>query len=414
MIFKKLSKFFLIVGVVSLIYWPKVYSGDENFSPFRFEFIFAISIIFAFIYFVGFLISEKKILISRRSQELALLLSFFLLSVLIATTLSYFRYNLFFSIKGIFALIKILLGLSLFTSTYIFLKNDQNLYKKLSWAFYLPPLVFAPLLLVPNLAQQFSAISGGFRFQGLTANPGQFAESSIIAFAFLYVLTLYHYYKKHIFQMFNYGGLASFIIALIFWSQMRTYIISIVAIIVVSNIIIGFRFKKNQLKTILSISLGIALLFLIFLSLSPTIRGLLLKRFSFGSSVYIVSQEPRVATWKYYSDLIPKNLLGLGINFEQKFFAMWLLPNSEIWQLGPHSILDLWAFSGLLGSIVIFYLLWKGFSRLRMYLQKTRDELSIYRIGTWSALIGIWVASFFVGSPIFYPGFWILLAMSLV
>jgi hypothetical protein len=198
---------------------------------------------------------------------------------------------------------------------------------------------------------------------------------------------------------------------------MRTYVISIIGVIIIANFLVGAHLKKKQLKTIFAISLGMLLVCLIFLSLSPTIRTSIFGRISFANGSYALydkSQEPRFATWKYYSALIPKNILGIGLNFEQRFFVRWFLPNGDIWQLTPHSILDLWVYSGVLGSFAIFYLLWKSLIQIKSLLKKQTNKLIVYRIGAWTALVSLWIASFFNGSPIFYPGFWILLAMSLV
>jgi len=409
MIFKKISKFLIILGVISIIYWPKVFQG-EFFIPLRFELIFFLGVLAGLIYLVGIIIFKNKLAVTKKETELFLILLVFFTSIVLATAISLARYNLWFDYKGLAILLKLIIGILLLIVSLKFIKEDQRFYKKLSLAFFVPSLIFIPFLMLPDLASRIGLLSGGERFQGLTANPGQWAHIAIISFSYLLVLSLYSAYRKETISML-YFALTIGMGALIFWSQSRGYLVAMILITILSIATLQIYFKKSWKKSLSYLTLGTILIFFAFLFMPSSIKPRLEIRIQ---QMLNLENEPRIMAWQYYSRLIPSNLLGLGVNFEQKFLVDLTNPNGERQKAGPHSMIDLWIYGGFVALFCMFYLLKQSFLNLKRKIKEKNNPLIAYIIGTQMALTAIWIAALFSGAPINYLHCWILFAMALV
>jgi O-antigen ligase len=122
--------------------------------------------------------------------------------------------------------------------------------------------------------------------------------------------------------------------------------------------------------------------------------------------------QPRLAIWKDYLKLIPKNPLGLGLNYYHPQLAV----KSQGKLLGGYHniLLEFWTYGGITALGAFLYLFWRITLNIK---NKIRDDsknlLTIYNIGIASALFGLIIHSLF-GGLIFSYFFWILLAMALI
>lgn len=410
MIFKKVSKILIILGTASLIYWPVVFR-EGFFVPIRFELIFFFALIAGFLYFLGIIGIRKSCKLARYEWEIYLVLFVFFLSVLLATEISLIRYALWFDFKGASILLKILMGIFLFMAAYRYAKEDTVFYKMLCSAFYIPPLILIPFLLYPGLAFEFSVLSGGERFMGLTSNPAIFAQLALVASSYSVTFLLFSLYKKRLVSLFiNLIALLGLSI-LIYWTQTRTYLIALFGVITISNILVAKYFNKDLFKALFFIFLLSVFILCLFFLLPDSIRNLLEIRLY---QSFDTTEETRYSLLKYYVEQLSLNPFGLGLNYEQKFTLEWHLSNGEVWNLGPHSLLDIVVFGGIVAVFCMIYLLWKVFLNLRQRLKNYSDDMTAYYLASSTAVFGLWIASIFMGSPILYMGFWILLAMALI
>lgn len=408
MIFKTISKVLLICGTILLIYWTNVFR-EEEVHLFRSELFYFFALIFGLCYFIH-PNNIGKAISMRRGIYLAL--QGLVFSVLIATATSLSRYNVSFTRSGIVMLIKLVLCLSLFILTYTYLKEDKLFCKRLSLAFYLPPLILIPFLFFSELTYEWLTdvfIAGGEgRFYGFSSNPVNLAQSIVIALSFVYILFLYNYSNKRWLLSLLYLSFTVGLLGLLFWTQSRGFVITAIVIIIIENVLVAVYLNRNIFNIITMYiynSLTVLLIIGTFLILPSDIKSLSYSRLSH------LYAEDRVLLWSYYSELFMQNPLGLGLNYTEEF----TIKRPELGDpLHPHnSVLDLGILGGVGLLFSIFYLLTKAFLNIKNKLRDKDNFLVIYSLGTGTALFGIWFGGMFEGAPLFYYGFWVLLAMAL-
>lgn len=407
---KEINKALIILGTASFIYWPKVFK-EGFFVPVRFDLIFFFVVVISLCFFIDKIIKKKNYGLTYKENEIYLVLSVFLLSILIATTISFIRYDLGFDFKGISYLLKVLLGIILFIVVHRYLKEDKLFYKKLSFAFYVPSLFFIFFIFSPQLAEDLDMLAGGNRFQGLMSNPAIFAQLALVASSYSVTFLLFSLYKKRLVNLFINLIVLLGLSILIYWTQTRTYLIALFGVITISNILVAKYFNKDLFKALFFIFLLSVFILCLFFLLPDSIRNLLEIRLY---QSFDTTEETRYSLLKYYVEQLSLNPFGLGLNYEQKFTLEWHLSNGEVWNLGPHSFLDIAVFGGILAVFCMIYLLWKVFLNLRQRLKNYSDDMTAYYLASSTAVFGLWIASIFMGSPIFFLGFWILLAMALI
>lgn len=411
MIFKKISKVLIIIGTILLIYRTKILRED-SINLIRSEFIYFLALIFGVIFFI-YKNNIKKLIFLKKEVLMALLV--FLAAIALATIICFFRYGVSLNQNSFLFFIVLLSLILLFIFTYSYLKEDEKFYRNLVLAFCLPVLIFLPFLISPGLAKNLSPFFGGLlidssnRFTGFTANPTDFSSLAIIAFSFLFVIFLSFCYKRKLFPSIIFLLLSLGTGGLIFLSQSKGLIITLIVVVFLSNLLMVLYFKKNKLKIFIYSALGLLLLiFIFFILLAPSIKSQLLSRFF---ELTDVAQIDRSILWRYYSGLFIENPLGLGVNFIEEFSIKRPVQGDP---LPPHSvILDIAMYGGvgaLLGLVCLFWAVFKNIKD-RFNFKKKSD---IYFLGASTALFAIWFASLVEGNPLFNTSSWILLAMSLV
>ena len=193
---KKITGLLLILGTLSLLYWPRVYH-EGFFIPLRFDLIFLAAVLFFGIYFLR----EcwiKEISLNREDLKIYGTLSLLIMSILLATAISFVKYHLSFNFLGFSVLLKILLGMGIFVAIYHITKTDveYRFQKKLIWAFALPTLLLIPFLFATDLAQQWKLFSTGYRFMGFTVNPGGMSSLAIVAYSYFYSFLIFSIFKE--------------------------------------------------------------------------------------------------------------------------------------------------------------------------------------------------------------------------
>lgn len=428
-IFKKISKVFLILGVISLIYGGRIFTEGrvdfQSFVPIRGEFIFAMALIFSLFYFLYL----KNLSNVKFTKGFFFALYVFLSSILMASVISLFRYELWFDSYGWVMVIKLLLNIGIFILMYVFLKHDPIFYRKICLALYIPPLLLIPFAFSPGTVREYALIFKNIpmmtsnqgmpmmftswdRFSGFTLNPIHMGYLNIIALSFLSVIFFHKYHKKEWFASLLYLSLIAGLVILNFWSLSRSIMIATFLVLTAANIIVNSCFKKNITKGLIYYN-GLIIIFFtfIFLFLLPSATTLetSTKENILARLTYSQLYETRTPIWIYYIKLIPENILGLGMNYEQQFY----LEDVQLGRINTHSfLLENWAIGGIGALFGIGYLLWKAFKNIRERISDRYNPLIIYHQGTFISLFGIFICSLFTGG-IFLIQFWILLAMAL-
>jgi len=435
LIFRKIAKWLIILGTVSLIYGGRVFIGGssdfEYFVPIRGELIFFLAIICSSLYFVW----GRNLQRLKLRKQILLALVGYLCMVFLASVASLFRYDLWFDTYGCVLAVKLLLNIIIFILIYDYVRNDRGFCKGLCLALYIPPLFLIPFLFSTDLVAAFvrlvqdvpmlmtrqgatMMLSPGDRFAGFTLNPIHMGLTNLVAFSFVFFLALYNSYKKNWGRSLIYLFLAAGMCGLNFWSLSRSVIVAMFSVVLAANVVATVYFKKSVLNFFISSVLsGLFIIFVFFVQPRHIKTGL------FGrltpSQLYSFQTEtsgsggrisgPRLDIWRYYIGLIPENPFGLGLNYEQKFCL--ISENGE--RKGTHSFfLENWAVGGVGALSFIFYILWKAFLTARNKIGNRDDPLLVWLLGTVIALFGLFVAGIYSGL-IFFIQFWILLAIAL-
>lgn len=398
-----------------------------SFVPWRSELIFVFAIIAACFYFLWMRNLNE---LNYIKKEVFFALCGFLYLIFVASIISWFRYGLWFDTFGIVMVLKLLLNIILFILIYTYLKNDPVFYRRLCWALYAPSLILIPFLFFAELTIGFLAKSvvkmeaalpmlvtpegmpimfvSWDRFSGFTLNPIHMGYINTIALSFLFVLFLYNYQKKKRVRALIYLLLSSGMCGLNYWSGARSIMIATVLVLLVANLLIGICLRKDPLKVFLYSVATILLLVFVFLLLPSSIKGGGLDRIgSLKAEIFGYVPGSRIEIWSYYIRLIPDNLLGLGLNYEQEFILRDIMGR----RINTHSfLLENWAVGGIGAVLVISYILWKAFLKVKHNLGDKNNPLWVYLVGAAVALFGLLVAAIFTGCT-FFMQFWILLAM---
>ena len=345
---------------------------------------------------------------------------------------------------GVASIVKILLGIVIFFMILYEAREREIFYKMVSWALVMPNLLMIPLLFFPEIAERFGMLSEGYRFQGLTVNPGLFGLLAVIAFSFVCSFLFNTLRKKeplhilvlHAFFLVGIG-------ALVFWSQSRSYIIMLYFIPVITGFwywgFIGMKLSKTIWSSVLAIILICGSFFfmpslarnllvnvrlfgaqestdVIKLAKNPSgeqpTHSELLTRESLQTAKTIIAEDPRLTMWSYYLPLFPKYPLGWGANYQPKFAFPWHY-NSSVSFLPPIFIFNVWAIGGVVALISLILLSWEALIQFRRQLTDRANTLTPYAAGTATAFSMFWITSVFNGFPIEYLCFWIILALLL-
>jgi len=450
----------LIIGTCSLIYWPRAYH-EGFFIPLRYELVYTVASFCFGLYFLSQLI-RGRVSFDKEDRNIGIALSVLLISVLFATLFSFIRYNLAFNLVGVASLLKILLGVTTFTTIYYILKNElsNTNYKLLSWALILPSSTLIPFVFFPDVAKilGFVTAAQGYRFMGLTVNPCAMDMIVIVAFAYSYSLLMFNFIKRGTLLLtIVYSILTVGFSALIFWSQSRSFCIAMFLIVSLVSIIYGFYFKNTVWKKIISLLIGMGLtlsgiLFIPAMAKYFFIYGKILgvsadqmqqdrnvairakesnrslqtgkanielinttkingrKKYHLSDTdiVKYMKKDPRVMMWKYNFSMILNYPFGVGVNYQPRFSYKWMN-----YFLPPVFLFNVWAWGGIFAFLSICYLLWKPFLTFKNELL-INSELIPYHVGAVTSIIISCFISLFYGLPLDYLGFWVVLALAIV
>lgn len=426
--FKSLSKLFFILAAISLIYGGRVFVEGQTdfraFVPLRGELIFFIAIVLSVGYFF-WPPHLAEFTFIRRDIYLALMWSLF--CIYVASAISYFRYDLGFTVQTAVLLVKLGLNVSIFLFIYIYSLKDRVFFRNTCLALVLPPLLILPALLLPPetlgfaalyLSRELDVVSAslttnqgqpiGFtswdRFSGLTLNPIHMGYINLVSLSFLCPLLFYSFFRRRWLKTCVVLLLVVGLIALNYWTLARSIMIATLFVALLSAVMVGHYFKQHVLIIggfAISALVGAVLLFFL---LPEWMQEGFVNRLSAAQL-----SGARTAIWWQYLDLIPDNPFGLGLSFEQKFLVL----DSDGNQVPPHSFpLELWAFGGVGLAIGFVYLLWRALASVRKYARQVDDQFFIYSVGIEIALYGLLAAAMFTGA-LFFIHFWILLALAL-
>jgi len=232
--------------------------------------------------------------------------------------------------------------------------------------------------------------------------------------------------------------------SLVLWTQARAAWFGMGGGLMMASYLIIIAFRKSLLKNLLLNAVMIILILILafailpssakivsILRIFPQYRPLFIEKFDdiprlssqdLGNLISKIKREnaspdlfydqSRPAIWKDYLKLIPKNPLGLGLNYYHPQLAVKLQGKP----LGGYHnlLLEYWTYGGITALGAFLYLLWRIILDIKNKIRdNSKNPLTIYSIGVASALFSLIIYSLFEGL-IFHYFFWILLAMALV
>jgi hypothetical protein len=440
----------LILGTALTIYWQPL----AKRIPLK-----ASDVVFvlALCAWMLFLLRDRQTPIPDAPKRRLILPLFVLLgSLLVATLVGYLRYDLTMSRDGLILLVRLVVCTALFVAIYHFSRIDVTFGQRVSLAF-LSPIVLFPAMSVPALSGRMWEADA--RFQGFTVNPNTAALAFCISLALAYVLAIYEMNAKRPLRACFFAIVAVGMLALILWTQSRAYFAGAFGSLLLGTILAASKFKLLKPGIVASATLAVLLVVAATLLLAP--RSLInsyVSRISghFGqrtstplpsgrqalaqSNWVLIRGQPSFAPGRYgtlddlerlpsggvrrlmenphvqaavlYLQLLPTNYLGLGVNYDEKFFLYF--PWIDKKHQGPNSILDIPVYGGVGAVLTVGYLMLLVARKAQDRLHQAPDETLPYAMGAAAAFGGLWIAAILLGSPIFDYQFWIVTAIALM
>ncbi len=273
---EEIIKFVLLAGVATLFIWK--WSLRETLIPKPSQFFFGLALLLGIVYFIFF--DRFKSL-----KNIPLLvwvgIAIIVLSMTIATLYGYFKYDLGWTLKGIFYALHLLIGIALFILFFIFLEKDEVFYKRLCYAFFFPPLLFIPFLFFPNAAQRLRLLDQ-VRFLGISDTPNTVGLYLFIALTFSLIFLLRYTMapgqkdkiKNILLYLFSGAGLESLLI----WTWSRSYFGAMWFSITLSIVGMGIIYKKKAATIALYLLAAFAIGLFVFFSSPPWLHRETLMR----------------------------------------------------------------------------------------------------------------------------------------
>jgi hypothetical protein len=364
------------------------------------------------------LVNMRLKTLGRMPADVNLALTALFLSILFATQLSAIRYDVWFDRSGVLLLLGMLLNIGVFVTLWLLLVSNSSFAHLLYRSFYLPLLIFWPFLLFPPLAllvyvsTQFEMLSPGeARFSGFSSNPSVFGQTVLVALAFVYLLFLAHLKNKRWGWSIAYLAFTGELWALLIWSQSRGALVTATLLTLGETVAFGNRTfdvlgtirKRGRLAYNAFVLTGLALAFIGAILATPIATLGRIGQFAAADRLLLGS---------YYTNLLAANPFGLGFNYTTPF----TLKRPETGTpLPPHDSVFGVAILGGFGAVLsVAYLLWKSYRNVKRELRRTNDESeALYLMGAFAAIVGVWFNGLFEGPPLYFLGFWVLLALTL-
>ncbi len=362
-----------------------------------------------------------------------------LVSILVATLMGYVHYRLGMSRNGVILLGRLLTCIALFLAVYSLALRDRSFRRWVSLAF-LSPLALLLAMVIPNVSATMWDGNTG-RFQGLTVNANTAAVAFLIAFALAYTLAAYEAGMKRRLRALGFLGVALGMLAFILLTQSRAYVVATFASTLIGTALVAAHHRVSKVKFAFLALSGVAVIVSGILVIGPSQSSLpylarispayymqrlraehqtpqrsgappqtnVFQRFLNGI-IPTIEGDTRMSAIRYYSHVLSTDYLGLGLNYETKFTV--LDPPTGT-RHGANTILDLPIYGGVGAVLSVAYLALLVGRRTKLNLRLAINDNVPYTIGAVTALGGLWVAAFLVGSPLFDYQFWILTAIAL-
>jgi len=455
----------LILGTALTIYWRPL---GRQFSLKASDIVFAL----ALCAWLLFIIRDRRgtaLHVARRRFLLPIVALFG--SLVVATLVGYARYDLPMSRDGIILLVRLAVCIALFLATYHLSLVDATFGKRVSVAL-LSPVVLFPAMLVPVLSAPMW-LQG--RFQGFTVNPNTADLGFSIALAIAYVLAIFEAHMKRRLRATAFALVAVGMLMLITWTQSRGYLSGAFASVLVGTALNARHLGLPTLRTTAGTAVAFFAIVAGSLLIAPRSLAIsYVARVSWGTlappssdtqalrpagqqaaapavapdgrqklarSNWVMTrgrpsfihdrygaldglerlpsggvrrfmESPHVQAAILYSGILPANPLGIGVNYEEKFYLYFPWINQL--HAGPNSILDIAVYGGVGAVLSVVYLMLLVARKTRDRLTGKPEETFPYAVGAAAAFGGLWVAAILLGSPIFNYQFWIVTAIALM
>lgn len=397
------------------------------------DLIMAILVTLLFRFTYKYLISKKTLI------SYTYILAGIFFSVILATTLGYFKYGLIFDdSSGVRLILKLLLNIfSFFTVLFILGQNNKTL-KPLIISFWAPYFIYLLLIFIPDknvvmyLDQKDLAHA---RLMGFGSNPNDISYNLFMAMPLM--LPFLSNKKNNFFLFLKWTGF-SFLFFLMLWSGSRVPItICFISFLFYFFDLYRFNSIKLNFSTLLipvcAFFISFSLLYLRF----PYVINMVIHRFigvdfsavSNGSDSAITTSaltylkdsvltpstfaNVRLLPFDHYFNLALSNPLGIGVNYYPKL-AFLNTANGEL--MATESFLDTFIHGGfvlvLLAFIFSFKIITTFPKNLNQYLLRNKENFFILlslRASFFSGLI-----LFLIGGFQMYASWtWIIAAMIL-
>jgi hypothetical protein len=421
---------------------------------------------------LGLALWSSSLLLRRADRRAASVLeptlpALLLLACLVTSTLAgYWQYGLTMSRGGAVLLLRLATCTALFLAVVDLTSAHGTFGTRMALAL-LSPATLLFLLPVPPL---FGRMWVQGRFQGLAVNPNTAALAFLVAFSFASTVGVYNVASKRPLRAATLIVAAAIMLVFIVWTQSRAYLGAACASALLGTVLVAgwLRMPRGPavaatlvaFLALASLALAIApkSLFASYLSRvswgtlappqrdtqapppgsgnSPVPRGRQVLAWSSwlvarGRVVFIpgeygaldvlerlrpaavrrLMENPHIQAAILYAQLLRINPLGLGVNYDQKFFLYFPWINGK--HHGTNSILDVPIYGGVCAVLAVALLIFRVTARTAARLRGEPDDEACCAVGATVAFAGIWVAAVFLGSPIFDYQFWIVSALAL-
>jgi hypothetical protein len=182
------------------------------------------------------------------------------------------------------------------------------------------------------------------------------------------------------------------LVLLVFWTMTRTGLIVLVFVFACAGALALYHGNRNPMKVLVSVPIGGLLVLIAWLLLPGDFSEVYASRF-YSKDVTVGQLEyytgGRADIWTYFTDVAVTHPLGIGFNFEQRFF----IDSSYQEKLNPHSaLLIAWMFGGVGGCVGVVVAMWAAVRAMRVEIRRGRWTPGfLYYAGAVTGLLGMWI-----------------------
>lgn len=438
MSFKKIIRYILLIGVISLIY--RLGNFYNTFIPKPFEIILAVTSLLT----ITFIVWENKIrdffLIIPKNIWWAIFLMY--ISIIFGWVISFFN-GFPLTLNSILEFGTFSVSWVSFILVIFYTNNDNGWSKKYFYALLLPS-VYVITLLFAGTKDHLLFDSVG-KLIGLTTNPNIISKTLLIPGLFFVTLT---FFEKIYWRRIFYFLISSALLALLFWISSRGALLSFflgVMLVYIIFIFHNFQWKKFFISSLILTSIfylgffmtpgerkvvvleriftsdtksaplvvivkteeskeGLESDFEGFNSTSTFLTGQSIKNNKIG----IIPTETRLMIWPFFIKYMVSNPLGVGPNTHIP--SNIIGADGYVVSSGPHNtFLQICLWGGLAALFALIYIIFIAYQKLLNKLKFDFSPINLAMIGILSSLT---FAIMFDDSLSFF-WYWIILALSL-